>query len=261
MDFSQRLYDLRKQSGLSQEGLADLLGVTRQAVQKWESGTSRPDMDNLAALARYFNVTLDYLVTGEQPATPSFEPSTTIVNHYYTAFQYEYKSHRTLFGLPLVHIRLGYRGVGVAKGILAVGNVAIGFFALGGISLGLFSFGGISLGLLLALGGLSIGGISIGGLSIGLLALGGGAIGWLAIGGGAFGTYAIGGGAVASQIAVGGSASAPLAIGKETASGALTFLWDSDPSLIREAVAQQLAHLPALLHAVVGGLLDLILPR
>src|SRR5699024_6037464 len=54
MEFQQRLYDLRKKAGLSQEGLADLLGVTRQAVQKWEAGASRPDMDNLAALARYF---------------------------------------------------------------------------------------------------------------------------------------------------------------------------------------------------------------
>lgn len=64
MEFQNRLYELRKKAGLSQEGLADLLGVTRQAVQKWEAGSSRPDMDNLAALARYFNVTLDYLVTG-----------------------------------------------------------------------------------------------------------------------------------------------------------------------------------------------------
>ena len=71
MEFQQRLYDLRKKAGLSQEGLADLLGVTRQAVQKWEAGASRPDMDNLAALARYFNVTLDYLVTGEEPPAPA----------------------------------------------------------------------------------------------------------------------------------------------------------------------------------------------
>ena len=67
MEFQNRLYELRKKAGLSQEGLADLLGVTRQAVQKWEAGSSRPDMDNLAALARYFNVTLDYLVTGREP--------------------------------------------------------------------------------------------------------------------------------------------------------------------------------------------------
>ena len=74
MEFHQRLYELRKQSGLSQEGLADLLGVTRQAVQKWEAGTSRPDMDNLTALARYFNVTLDYLVTGREVPAPHPPP-------------------------------------------------------------------------------------------------------------------------------------------------------------------------------------------
>ena len=98
MEFQQRLYDLRKKAGLSQEGLADLLGVTRQAVQKWEAGASRPDMDNLAALARYFNVTLDYLVTGEEPPAPAAQ--TTIVNNYYQRWRYEYKSQRTLFGLP-----------------------------------------------------------------------------------------------------------------------------------------------------------------
>ena len=118
MEFQQRLYDLRKKAGLSQEGLADLLGVTRQAVQKWEAGTSRPDMDNLAALARYFNVTLDYLVTGEEPPAPAAQ--TTIVNNYYQRWRYEYKSQRTLFGLPLVHIRLGDRGTGVACAELAV---------------------------------------------------------------------------------------------------------------------------------------------
>ena len=77
MEFQQRLYELRKQSGLSHEGLASLLGVTRQAVQKWESGSSRPDMDNLAALARYFNVSLDYLVTGEEQTAPRRSPSST----------------------------------------------------------------------------------------------------------------------------------------------------------------------------------------
>ena len=175
MEFQNRLYELRKKAGLSQEGLADLLGVTRQAVQKWEAGSSRPDMDNLAALARYFNVSLDYLVTGEERSTPP--PAATIINNYYPRWHYEYKSQRTLFGLPLVHVRLGDRGFGVAKGIFAVGNVAVGLFALGGISLGLFSLGGVSLGLLLALGGMSVGGIAIGACAVGLAALGGGAIG------------------------------------------------------------------------------------
>lgn len=235
MEFQQRLYELRKQSGLSQEGLADLLGVSRQAVQKWEAGTSRPDLDNLAALGRYFNVSLDYLVTGQE-AQVSHDPApTTIVNNYYSAFHYEYKSKRTLFGLPLVHIRLGHRGMGVAKGILAIGNVALGVFTLGGFSFGLFSVGGLSFGLLFALGGWAMGALAIGGLAVGLLAFGGGAVGLFAMGGGAFGVYAAGGGAIASEIAIGGSAQAPLAIG-EAAEGALTFDRNADPAAVEAAI-------------------------
>lgn len=243
MEFQQRLYELRKQSGLSQEGLADLLGVSRQAVQKWEAGTSRPDLDNLAALARYFNVSLDYLVTGQEAQVSPDPAPTTIVNNYYSAFHYEYKSQRTLFGLPLVHIRFGYRGMGVAKGILAIGNVAVGVFSLGGFSFGLFSLGGFSFGLLFALGGWAMGALAIGGLAIGLLAFGGGAVGLFAMGGGAFGVYAAGGGAIASEIAIGGSAHAPLAIG-QAAEGALTFGRGADPAAVASAIREAAQRLP-----------------
>ncbi len=255
MEFQNRLYELRKKAGLSQEGLADLLGVTRQAVQKWEAGSSRPDMDNLAALARYFNVTLDYLVTGREPEPYAQEVPTTIINHnYYPRWHYEYKSQRTLFGLPLVHVRLGDRGFGVAKGIFAVGNVAVGLFALGGISLGLFSLGGVSLGLLLALGGMSVGGIAIGACAVGLAALGGGAIGLLSVGGGSFGAYAVGGGAVGTQIAIGGSASAPLAIGSQAASGALTFGPGAAPAAVTAAIRQAAAAAPVWLQDLLISL-------
>ena len=245
MEFQQRLYDLRKKAGLSQEGLADLLGVTRQAVQKWEAGASRPDMDNLAALARYFNVTLDYLVTGQE-AAPVPQTQTTIVNNYYQRWRYEYKSKRTLFGLPLVHIRLGDRGTGLAKGVLAIGNYAVGLFTLGGFSFGLVSIGGLSFGLLFALGGWGMGCIAIGGLAIGLLAFGGAAVGLFAMGGGAFGVYAAGGGAIASEIAIGGSAHAPLAIGR-IAEGALTFGPGADPAQVAEAIRQAASGAPRLL--------------
>ena len=237
MEFQQRLYELRKQSGLSQEGLADLLGVSRQEVQKWEAGTSRPDLDNLAALGRYFNVSLDYLVTGQEAQVSPSQVTTTIVNNYYTPFHYEYKSKRTLFGLPLVHIRLGHRGMGVAKGILAIGNVAVGVFTLGGFSFGLLSVGGLSFGLLFSLGGWAMGALAIGGLAVGLLAFGGAAVGLFAMGGGAFGVYAAGGGALASEIAIGGSAHAPLAIG-QTAEGALTFGRGADPAAVAAAIRE-----------------------
>ena len=244
MEFQQRLYELRKKSGLSQEGLADLLGVTRQAVQKWAAGATPPAMVHLAPQTPYGNVTQDDLVTGQEPPAPAAQ--TTIVNNYYQRWHYEYKSQRTLFGLPLVHIRLGDRGAGAAKGVLAIGNYAVGIFALGGFSLGLFSVGGLSLGLLLSLGGWAIGGLAIGGFAVGLLALGGGAVGLFAMGGGAFGVYAAGGGAIASEIAIGGSAHAPLAIGR-VAEGALTFSPGSDPAQVAQAIRQAAAGAPRFL--------------
>mgnify|MGYP002510347163 FL=1 len=223
MDFRERLFNLRRQAGLSQEELANLLGLTRQAVQKWEAGTSRPDMDNLTALADYFHVSLDYLVTGREasgsPPPQEYEPASpppapTVIHHYYhEGWHYEYKSERTLFGLPLVHINIGRRNHW-ARGIIAIGNIATGFVALGGIAAGLLSLGAVSFGLLLALGAVTLGGVSVGGVAIGLLAWGGIALGWLAIGGVAVGVYAAGGVVAASRVAVGYVASAPLAIGQ-----------------------------------------------
>lgn len=210
MDFSHRLYELRRQAGLSQEELANLVGVTRQAVQKWEAGTSRPDMDNLAALAEYFQVTLDYLVVGKEPSPPS-QPAQPVINNYYHPW-YEYKSKRALLGLPLVHINLGF-GPRVAKGIIAIGNISIGVVSIGGLALGLFSFGGFALGLLLVLGGIGVGAVAFGGMVAGILAVGGLAFGWFTWGGVACGVYSVGGVAIASKIAIGGVASAPIAIG------------------------------------------------
>lgn len=225
MEFRERLFDLRRQAGLSQEELASLLGVTRQAVQKWESGTSRPDMDNLVSLADYFKVSLDFLVTGKEAAPP---PPPTIVNNYYSESpahpHYEYRSKRTLFGLPLVHVNCGFDRNYWARGIIAVGNVATGVVALGGVAFGLFTLGAVSLGLLLALGAVSIGMVSIGGIAVGLLAWGGIAVGWLAVGGMSLGVYAAGGAAVGSRVAVGGAAAAQrLAVGMD-ADGAQTIL-------------------------------------
>ena len=59
---AQRLVDRRKAAGLSQEALADKLGVSRQAVSKWERSESSPDTDNLIALAALYEVSLDELL-------------------------------------------------------------------------------------------------------------------------------------------------------------------------------------------------------
>ena len=56
MNIADRIQYLRKQKGLSQEELADKIGVSRQAVSKWENGTSEPSTSNLIALAKLYGV-------------------------------------------------------------------------------------------------------------------------------------------------------------------------------------------------------------
>ncbi|MBR6777623.1 MAG: helix-turn-helix transcriptional regulator, partial [Clostridia bacterium] len=60
-----KLYELRKKSGLSQEAFAEKLGVSRQAVSKWECGASLPDTDNLITISKLYGVSLDELIGNE----------------------------------------------------------------------------------------------------------------------------------------------------------------------------------------------------
>ena len=65
LHIANRLLQLRKERGLSQEDLADQLGISRQAVSKWERAEASPDTDNLICLAKLYNVSLDYLLQTE----------------------------------------------------------------------------------------------------------------------------------------------------------------------------------------------------
>ena len=67
MEFNNKLYELRKQKGLSQEELANKLNVSRQTVSKWELGDSTPDMEKLTGLSDLFEISLDELVLGKVP--------------------------------------------------------------------------------------------------------------------------------------------------------------------------------------------------
>ena len=68
-NIAERIQKLRKEKGLSQEELAEVVNVSRQAVSKWESEQSLPDIDKIIALAEYFGVSTDYLLKGEEPWT------------------------------------------------------------------------------------------------------------------------------------------------------------------------------------------------
>ncbi|MBQ8795038.1 MAG: helix-turn-helix transcriptional regulator [Clostridia bacterium] len=84
MDFNNRLYQLRKQKGLSQEELANRLNVSRQTVSKWEVGDSTPDMEKLIAMSDLFDVSLDKLVMGkedeEKPPSTTKSELVTVLN-------------------------------------------------------------------------------------------------------------------------------------------------------------------------------------
>ena len=65
MNIGERIYELRKAKDLSQEELAEKLGVSRQSVSKWENGTAVPDTENALAMSKIFGVTTDFLLTGQ----------------------------------------------------------------------------------------------------------------------------------------------------------------------------------------------------
>ena len=233
MTFSEKLMDLRRKAGLSQEQLADRLGVTRQSVSKWESGIAMPELVKLISLSELFGVSLDYLVKdyAEEPESSGggndlsarqavrLEKKVDELTNYVKGRVYRFDSKTRIFGLPLVSIRFGFTRNGrvsienVARGVIAIGNCAVGVVAVGIIGVGLLSFGVVSLGLL-----------ALGFVAAGLASFGIAALGVLALGVSAVGVYAGGVAAIAAKIAVAVSAVAPTAIG-EHAAGSHVLLW------------------------------------
>lgn len=66
MEFNEKLQELRKQKGLTQEELAEALYVSRTAISKWESGRGYPNIDSLKAISKYFSVSLDELLSSDE---------------------------------------------------------------------------------------------------------------------------------------------------------------------------------------------------
>ena len=66
MEFNEKLQELRKQKELTQEELAEVLFVSRTAISKWESGRGYPNIDSLKAIAKFFGVTIDELLSGDE---------------------------------------------------------------------------------------------------------------------------------------------------------------------------------------------------
>ena len=89
MEFHEKLQELRRQKGLTQEQLAEQLFVSRAAVSKWESGRGYPNIDSLKAIAAFYSVTIDALLSGEEVLTIAEETQKQQAQHF----------RRTVFGL------------------------------------------------------------------------------------------------------------------------------------------------------------------
>ena len=70
---SEKIYALRRKNGLSQEQLAEKIGVSRQSISKWEGGLSTPELDKLKALSEFFQVSIDELTKEQEPNTVTSE--------------------------------------------------------------------------------------------------------------------------------------------------------------------------------------------
>lgn len=86
MKLSDKIYHCRKKAGLSQEALAEKIGVSRQAISKWETGEATPEISKLPLLARTFDVTADWLLDDEAgfDEEPPEEDSSSFAGHPYT---------------------------------------------------------------------------------------------------------------------------------------------------------------------------------
>ena len=104
MNLSDRIQYLRKARGISQEGLAEKLGVSRQAVSKWESEQSMPDLDKIISMSDYFEVTTDYLLKGIEPVVQKEEEQSI--------------KHRRIASNICYQLSLGFIGLGIILSII-----------------------------------------------------------------------------------------------------------------------------------------------
>lgn len=82
MEFNEKLQELRKRKGLTQEELAEVLYVSRTAISKWESGRGYPGIDSLKRISEYFSVSLDELLSSEELLTAAQEEGRKKEQHF-----------------------------------------------------------------------------------------------------------------------------------------------------------------------------------
>lgn len=222
MTLGDKLSKLRKENNYTQEQLADVLGVSRQAISKWESDTTYPETDKLIRMSELFDCSLDYLLKDK---VETDNEAQTDDNDVLLRIRFrEKKSKKTLLGMPLWHIGRNARGfVAIGKnacGIIAIGMIAKGMVSLGLFSMGLFSFVLFSLGLL-SIGQFALGVLSAGCFSVGVFATGAISLGIISLGAIAIGDFSVGALSIGKYFAMGDNARAMIALGDTEAKGSV----------------------------------------
>ncbi|MBE6620843.1 MAG: helix-turn-helix domain-containing protein [Ruminococcaceae bacterium] len=224
MTLGEKLSKLRKEYNYTQEQLADILGVTRQSISKWESDIAYPETDKLIKMGKLFECSMDYLLNDDVTVK---QCSDSQKESFWDSFKkqfHERKSEKTVFGMPLYHIGKnahGFLAIGFkARGVFSFGIISRGIVSLGLLSLGIISLGVLSLGLIAA-GVLSLGLLAVGSIALGLFAAGAISVGLISFGALSVGCFSMGALAVGKYAAVGDHAYGMIAIGKSVAEGSV----------------------------------------
>lgn len=231
MTFGDKLAKLRREQNYTQEQFADLLGVSRQSVSKWESDLAYPETDKLIKICELFNCSFDYLLLDAENVKQQTEQTDNSKQKQTSTFEIklpeikERKSTRTLWGMPLWHVAknaCGVIAIGVkARGIVAIGVRSCGVFSLGVLSLGVISIGTLSVGVLFSIGVFAMALLSVGAISAGIFAIGSISFGVFSLGAVAIGDVSVGALAIGRYVAIGDHARAMIAIGGHQASGSV----------------------------------------
>ena len=131
MRFADKLIQLRKEKGLSQEDLADSLGVSRQAVSRWEQGNTFPDLPNLQKIVKVFGVSADYLICDDY-AEDGLNDNAPVFEADKPQSQFDFKANRFLiigfiwifaalcfiltamYTMNILHINLAFANINLA---------------------------------------------------------------------------------------------------------------------------------------------------
>lgn len=217
MTLGEKLSKLRRDYNYTQEQLAEILGVSRQAISKWESNVSYPETEKLIKLGELYECSMDYLLKDEN-SQPASVPKSKAVTLNFANQYFEKVSKKNFHGLPLWHINIGYGRT--AKGVIAVGLSAKGIVSVGLFSLGIISFGLFTLGIL-AWGVIAVGLLSAGEISCGVISFGAISVGIISFGALSVGSFSVGALAIGKYFAMGDHARALIALGDTKAVGSV----------------------------------------